>query len=180
MRLIFTVLMMVMVLPLAAQAEMVLESTDVEAGGILDQAQVADVFGCEGGNVSPALSWRGAPEGTKSFAVTLFDPDAPTGSGWWHWQVFNIPASVNGLAAGASMTDAMPEGAIESFSDYETQGFGGACPPEGGPAHRYIFKVFALDVASLPLTADASQAKIGYFLNTHALETAEFKAMYAR
>lgn len=178
MRLVLAVLTMILVLPAAARAEMALSSMDVKPDARLELAQVFD--GCGGENVSPALTWSGAPDGAKSFAVTVYDPDAPTGSGWWHWQVFNIPADVNELATGASMTDAMPEGAIESFSDYEKQGFGGACPPEGDPPHRYIFKVFALDVETLPLTAESSQAKIGFHLNAHALDTAEFIATYSR
>lgn len=160
-----------------AQNSFVLASNDVKNGETLPMAQV--YHGCGGGNVSPHLAWSGAPEGTKSFAVTVYDPDAPTGSGWWHWQVFNIPADVTEIATGASMKS-MPAGVVENFSDYDEQGFGGACPPEGDPPHRYIFTVFALDVEKLPLTEKDSAAKVGFHLNAHKLASASLTATYGR
>lgn len=114
----------------AAHAEMTLTSQAMPDGSVLGQAQVFSGFGCTGGNQSPDLAWTGAPAGTKAFAVMLYDPDAPTGSGWWHWVAFNLPGDTTALAAGASGS-AMPAGTIEARSDYGTPGFGGACPPPG-------------------------------------------------
>ena len=102
-----------------------LTSTSIAEGQQMDAAQVFQGFGCEGGNQAPNLTWSGAPDGTRSFAVTVYDPDAPTGSGWWHWFAFNIPADVTELPSG----DVVPEGAVELKNDYGSIGFGGACPP---------------------------------------------------
>ncbi|MBX6324211.1 MAG: YbhB/YbcL family Raf kinase inhibitor-like protein [Rhodospirillaceae bacterium] len=159
-----------------------ISSPDVPAGGTVPDKQVFNSFGCTGGNVSPALAWKDAPEGTKSFAITMYDPDAPTGSGWWHWVVFNIPASVNELKAGAGdpHADAAPEGAVQSMTDFGTTGYGGPCPPEGDKPHRYIFTVYALKVDKLPLDAKASGAMIGFYLNANALGKASFEATYGR
>ncbi|MCD8522210.1 MAG: YbhB/YbcL family Raf kinase inhibitor-like protein [Saccharospirillaceae bacterium] len=145
----------------------------------MPKAQEFNGFGCDGGNVSPQLSWTGAPEGTKSFAITAYDPDAPTGSGWWHWLVFNIPADITHLKAGAS-GQSMPEGSTESRTDYGVPGFGGACPPKGDKAHRYQFTVYALNTDTLDLAPDSSGALVGYYLNGHALAKATLEALYQR
>lgn len=126
------------------------------------------------GNRPPHLKWSGAPEGTKSFAVTCYDPDAPTGSGFWHWTVANIPASVSELEEGASV----PAGAIEGRTDFGEPGFGGAAPPPGHGPHRYIFTVFAVDVESLPVTAEDSGAKYGFNLHFHTLAKASITGVY--
>lgn len=148
----------------------------------MSEAQVFDGFGCSGDNISPALTWSGAPAGTKSFAITAYDPDAPTGSGWWHWVVFNLPADINTLpsGAGAASGEGMPDGAVQSRTDFGTPGYGGACPPEGDGPHRYQFKVWALDTDSLPLDASASGAMVGFYLNAHALDTATLQVTYQR
>ena len=165
----------------AAQAEMRITSADFSEGGTLKTAQVFKGFGCEGGNTSPQLSWNGAPEGTQSFAVTAFDPDAPTGSGWWHWTVFNIPVSVTNLAEGAgSVGDALPKGAVQGRTDFGAPGFGGACPPPGDAAHHYIFTVYALKVASLPIDENASGAMVGFMARSRALAQATITALYGR
>ncbi len=163
-------------------AEFVLKSPQLTEGGRLSEKQVYKGFGCDGENISPELTWENAPEKTKSFAVTVYDPDAPTGSGWWHWLIFNIPAKVNRLPenAGNPGSGLAPEKSIQSRTDYGKPGFGGACPPEGDPPHRYIFKVYALDVESIPLNADAPAAMVGYFLNQHALATDTITAIYSR
>lgn len=165
-------------LPLAAQA-FDLTSPEMSEGQPLGTAQVFAGFGCEGGNQSPELAWSGAPEGTKSFALTAYDPDAPTGSGWWHWSVVNIPAEVTSLAPASSATPAMPEGAVELTNDYGTTGFGGACPPPG-EVHRYIFTLHALDTEGLALPEDASNALAGFMIGAHTLDTARLTAIYTR
>lgn len=162
-----------------ALAEMTLTSADFTDGGTLPDAQVLNGFGCSGPNTSPALAWSGAPEGTKSFLLTAYDPDAPTGSGWWHWTVANIPADVTGLAAGASPAN-LPAGAVEGRTDFGAPGFGGACPPEGGAPHHYVFTLYAMPEAALPLDANASGAMFGFYAQGMALEHAVLTATYGR
>lgn len=149
-----------------------LTSNDITDGGVLPDAQVKAK-----GDSSPHLKWSGAPEGTKSYAITCFDPDAPTGSGFWHWTVANIPANVTELAAGASGAS-MPAGSVEGRTDYGPAGFGGAAPPPGHGPHRYIFTVFAVDADELPVTAGDSGAKFGFNLHYHSLERATLTASY--
>ncbi len=154
-----------------------LSSTDVQ--GQIGNDQVFNSFGCTGKNISPQLSWRNAPKGTKSFAVTAYDPDAPTGSGWWHWVVFNIDESVDTIKTGAS-TKTMPAGAVESITSYGSKGFGGACPPVGDRPHRYIFTAYALDIENIDQPAEARPELIGFFLNSHAIAKASIMAYYGR
>ncbi|MEQ6291197.1 YbhB/YbcL family Raf kinase inhibitor-like protein [Vogesella sp. GCM10023246] len=156
-------------------------SPQLQAGQRMAKAQEYNGFGCNGGNVSPALAWQHAPAGTKSFAVTVYDPDAPTGSGWWHWLLFNLPATAQGLAAGAGNPGgALPAGSVQSRTDYGAPGFGGACPPAGDKPHRYIFTVHALKVDKLELGADAMPALVGYMLNANSLGKASLTALYGR
>lgn len=129
------------------------------------------------GNRSPQLSWSGAPEGTKSFAVTCFDPDAPTGSGFWHWTVANIPADVTGLVEGASPAG-LPEGAVEGRTDFGEPGYGGAAPPPGHGPHRYIFTVFAVDTERLNVSSENSGAVFGFNLHFHTLARASVTGVY--
>jgi Raf kinase inhibitor-like YbhB/YbcL family protein len=156
-----------------------LNSASMEEAARLGPAQVYKGFGCDGANVSPQLSWSGAPSGTRSFAVTAYDPDAPTGSGWWHWNVINIPASQTELGAGASGTDALPKGAVELRNDFGQTGFGGACPPPG-PVHHYVFTVHALSVARIDVPKDASNALAGFMIGGATLATARLTAVYGR
>ena len=149
-----------------------LTSSSFKDGGTLPDAQVKAK-----GDRSPHLRWSGAPEGTKSFAVTCYDPDAPTGSGFWHWTVANIPADVTELAEGAS-PDAMPPGCVEGRTDYGPPGFGGAAPPPGHGPHRYIFTVFAVDTERLDVTPDNSGAVFGFNLHFHTLAKASITATY--
>lgn len=163
----------------AFAGDFTLKSTDISEGQKLSSAHVFQGFGCEGGDMSPQLSWSGAPEGTKSFAITAYDPDAPTGSGWWHWNVINIPAGVQSIEKNSSRTPNMPKPAIELKNDYGTVGFGGACPPPG-EVHRYEFKVHALGTDKLEIPAASSNALAGYMINANSLETAKITATYTR
>ncbi|MBI1275531.1 YbhB/YbcL family Raf kinase inhibitor-like protein [bacterium] len=167
-------------MPLANAAEpLALASKDIKAGQTLSADQVFNGFGCEGKNLSPQLSWKNIPAKTKSLAITAYDPDAPTGSGWWHWVVFNISVGTTELPTAASGSN-MPSGAIESMTDYGKPGFGGACPPKGDKPHHYIFTLWALDTESLPLGPNTPAAQVGYYLNQHKIETATLQATYAR
>jgi len=149
-----------------------LTSTGFTDGGALPDAQVQ-----ARGNRSPQLSWSGAPEGTKSFAVTCYDPDAPTGSGFWHWTVANLPADVTELAEGASPAG-LPRGAVEGRTDFGEPGFGGAAPPPGHGPHRYIFTVFAVDTERLDVTPENSGAVFGFNLHFHTLAKASITGVY--
>lgn len=157
-----------------------LESKALTEGKLMGKAQVYNGFGCTGGNISPDLSWSGAPEGTNYFAITAFDPDAPTGSGWWHWLVVNIPASVLSLEAGAGSTGGLlPAGALQTRTDFGQAGYGGACPPLGNPPHRYIFTVYALK-DKVPVGAEDSGAMVAFNLRTLKLAEASITVTYGR
>lgn len=159
-----------------------LSSTDIANGQPLSDKQVFNGFGCTGSNLSPHLQWQHPPVGTRSFAVTAYDPDAPTGSGWWHWVVFNLPADTRSLPtnAGAPDKSLMPAGTVQSRTDFGTTGFGGACPPEGHGKHRYQFTVHALKVDKLELDATASAAMVGFMINANTLGKATIEATYQR
>lgn len=165
----------------ASAGEFKLSSTTLTEGGRMGAAQLYHGFGCNGENISPQLSWQGAPEGTKSFAVVMYDPDAPTGSGWWHWVVFNIPADVTELPEGAGnpKSGLIPE-AIQGRTDFGNSGYGGACPPEGGGDHRYQFRVYALKTEELPLDENSPAAKVGYYINANKLAEAQLEVKYGR
>ncbi|WP_460125908.1 YbhB/YbcL family Raf kinase inhibitor-like protein [Pseudomonas sp. S2_C03] len=155
-----------------------LTSDDIAQGKSLTQREVFNGFGCDGANLSPQLSWRNPPAGTKSYAITVFDPDAPTGSGWWHWTVANLPVTVTSLPRGAGSN--LPVGAVQGRTDYGQAGFGGVCPPAGDPPHHYQFTVWALKVDSLPVDAQASGALVGYLLNANVLAKATITSTYQR
>ncbi|NHO32658.1 kinase inhibitor [Acetobacter fallax] len=155
-----------------------LTSTAFVNGATMPQAQVYSGMGETGGNLSPPLAWKDAPAGTKSFVVTLYDPDAPTGSGWWHWVVINIPAGITALPEGAgSGKGGLPEGALQLRTDFGVPGYGGAAPPPGR-VHRYILTVTALDVPKLDVPAEATPAMIGFMLNQHHLASAQITVLY--
>jgi len=149
----------------------------------MDHVLSADFgFGCAGGNKSPHLKWDGVPAGTKSFAVTCFDPDAPTGSGFWHWVVVNIPAEVTELAldAGNAASGKLPGGALQVRTDFGKPGYGGPCPPPNDHPHRYVFTVHAVGADALPVTADTSAAVVGFNLHFQSLATATLMGLFKR
>lgn len=156
--------------------------TSNDLGGQFSLKQVYDQYNCGGQNMSPQLMWKNAPAGTKSFAVTMYDPDAPTGSGWWHWLIFNIPVHINELPAGAGNPDnaVLPSSVIQSLNDYGTYGYGGPCPPKGDKPHRYIITVYALKVAKIDLNKDSRPATIGFYLNRFAIAKSSIMAYYQR
>ncbi|NKJ94698.1 YbhB/YbcL family Raf kinase inhibitor-like protein [Rhizobium leguminosarum bv. viciae] len=156
-------------------ADFQLHSSEIESGKQIADKHVLVGSGCEGGNRSPELSWSGEPAGTKSFAVTMYDSDAPTGSGWWHWSVVNIPGDVHKLDSDAGRKDGsnLPAGAAQGRTDFAGPGYGGACPPPGDLAHNYHFKVWALSVDRLTIDGEMSAAQIGYMLNVNSIASAE-------
>jgi Raf kinase inhibitor-like YbhB/YbcL family protein len=170
------------VVPLSQAAGFTLTSPDIKPNSTIDKKFEANVFGCSGENKSPALKWTGAPKDAKSFAVTVYDPDAPTGSGFWHWFVINIPANVTELApnAGAVGGANLPKGATNVRIDYGFAGWGGPCPPEGDKPHRYIFTVHALKTDKLDIPADATAAVAGFMTNANTIAKASFTAKYGR
>ncbi|MCA9824493.1 MAG: YbhB/YbcL family Raf kinase inhibitor-like protein [Dehalococcoidia bacterium] len=164
---------------------MQISSTNFKDGDYLpmDHVLSADYgFGCAGGNQSPHLRWEGAPETAKSFAVTCFDPDAPTGSGFWHWVVVNIPAGVNELPldAGNPASGKLPAGALQVRTDFGKPGYGGPCPPPNDHPHRYLFTVHAVSAETLPVTADTSAAVVGFNLHFQTIEKATLMGLFKR
>jgi Raf kinase inhibitor-like YbhB/YbcL family protein len=169
--------------PAAAVAgDFTLKSPELTPGGRFETRHVFNGFGCSGGNVSPALQWHGAPAGTRSFALTVYDPDAPTGSGWWHWVMFDIPATASALPAGAGDPTGgkAPKGAVQTGTDFGKPGFGGPCPPAGDKPHRYIFTLYALKVDKLGADPASTAAMVGFMLNANKLERASFTVYYGR
>jgi Raf kinase inhibitor-like YbhB/YbcL family protein len=165
----------------SARGNFVVTSTDLHADHPIASAQVYSGMGCDGQNQSPELSWTGVPKGTKTLAITMYDPDAPTGSGWWHWVVFNIPADVTSLPAGAgdSSRKLLPPGATLGNTDFGTAGYGGPCPPKGDKPHRYLVTVFALD-DSLSIPGNATAAYVGFNIHAHTIGKATLSALYGR
>ena len=156
-----------------------LSSNDLKDGQKMPEAQVFNGMGYSGGNRSPHLTWDGAPEGTKSFVLTCYDPDAPTGSGWWHWVVINIPASAKELPSGAGNGKGLPPGALQTRTDFGKPGYGGAAPPPG-PVHHYIFTVHALKVPKLDLDEQVSPAMVGYMVHMNGLGKAQVTVTYGK
>ena len=154
-----------------------LSSTDIADGVTLPMPQVSAIFGAGGEDCSPHLAWSGAPADTASYAVTCYDPDAPTGSGFWHWAVVDIPAAVTTLGTN-SASGKLPEGAFQLANDAGLTGYLGAAPPAGHGPHRYFFVVHAVDVPSLGIPADASNAFLGFNLFSHTLARATVTPVY--
>ena len=158
-----------------------LVSPDIGQGKTIANDQVFNGFGCKGKNLSPALFWSGAPADTKSFAIMVHDPDAPTGSGFWHWVVYNIPAGTESIPAEAGdvKKKGMPAGTVQGRTDFGTFGYGGPCPPPGKP-HHYHFRIFALKVPKLEVPADATTALIGFNVQANKLAEADLVGVYGR
>jgi len=162
--------------------EFTLTSADIAANAPIDPRFEFDGFGCSGQNQSPALCWSGAPAGTQSFALTMYDPDAPSGSGWWHWFVIDLPASTTELPAnaGAHNSTALPPGARQIRNDFGVPAWGGLCPPPGDKPHRYVFTIHALSVPRLDIPDDATAALAGFMVNAHSLGKATLTGLYGR
>ena len=166
----------------AGASALTLTSPDFQQGKKIAEDYAFNSFGCTGKNTSPALAWSGAPKNTKSFALTVYDPDAPTGSGFWHWVVFDISPDTTSLAKGAGdpKSDAAPKGAIQVRSDWGVPGYGGPCPPKGDKPHHYIFTIYAVDVDKLDADENATAAVVGFYLHYHTLAKASLTALYGR
>ena len=179
-------LLLCTVLPLASPAQarpaLTVSSPDLHPGGTLPLRQVYRGHGCTGANLSPALQWAHAPAGTRSYAITLHDPDAPHPGGWWHWVVYDLPAATTSLPEGAGRADAalLPRGAHQGRNDFGSADYGGACPPPGDHAHRYVLTVHALDVASLGLPAGAPAASVADAIRSHQIASGQLVTTFAR
>jgi Raf kinase inhibitor-like YbhB/YbcL family protein len=167
-----------LVLATGSAHAMQLTSPAFASGGRLALVQVNSR--CGGRNRSPALEWTGAPPGALSYALTLFDPDAGGGRGFWHWLVFNIAAGSTGLPEGAGSGNGLPQGAIEAENDFGEAAYGGACPPPGSGIHHYEFALYALGVPKAPFGAQANAAHLSAWLKAHALATATLIGLYSR
>jgi Raf kinase inhibitor-like YbhB/YbcL family protein len=155
-------------------------SEDLKDGDTMPEAHVFNGMGLQGANLSPHLKWSGAPAGTRSFVLTLYDPDAPTGSGWWHWVLANIPATTSELPRGSgSGQSGLPPGAVQGRTDYGSAGYGGPAPPPGKP-HRYIFTLYALKVDHIDVDENSSGALAGFMTRMNALDSATLTAYYGR
>ncbi len=170
------------VAPEPAAAPFAIDVAGLAEGARVPEEMVFNGFGCSGGDVSPKVSWSGAPEGTKSFALVMYDPDAPTISGFWHWAVLDIPASATEIAQGAGGPEsgALPEGARQGYTDFGPFAYGGPCPPVGHGLHRYQFTIHALDVEKLPEFAGTTGGLTGALVNGATIATARRTLTYSR
>ena len=178
--LFFTIIVLFLAVTMSSAQTFTLKSKDI--GGQATSKEVFNGFGCTGENISPELYWENPPAGTKSFAVTMYDPDAPTGSGFWHWLIFDIPANVLELKSGAGdlSKNLAPAGAIQSKTDFGQPGYGGPCPPEGHGFHTYIITVYALKADKLGLDQNASGAYVGFNLYANTIAKASLIMYYKR
>jgi Raf kinase inhibitor-like YbhB/YbcL family protein len=157
-------------------------SADIGYGRTFAYQQIANTFGCSGGNISPEIKWSGAPADTESYAVTLYDPDAPTGSGFWHWVIFNIPATVHELVknAGDLKAKLAPPGSMQARTDFGVAGYNGPCPPPGDRPHHYRITVYAVNVPRLAGDGNTPAADIGFELHFHAIAKGVLIGLYGR
>ena len=167
----------------SANAAISISSPDFKDGEVIGEKNIFNGFGCKGGNISPQIHISDVPKEAKSLAMTMYDPDAPTGSGWWHWIVYNMPTRTRNIfASDQKMSAVATFGKDAAFgkNDFGTFEYGGPCPPVGHGKHRYILTVYALGVDKLSLPKDASGAMIGYNINASMLEKASITAYYQR
>jgi Raf kinase inhibitor-like YbhB/YbcL family protein len=160
-----------------------LTSRDIAPDSVITQTHVFNGFGCQGQNLSPQLTWSSPPAGTRSFALMVHDPDAPTGgAGFWHWVVIDLPAKTRELPRGAGAGDSsgLPEGTRQVATDFGTPGWGGPCPPAADKPHRYVFTLYALKVATLELPPNATASLTGFMIHANALSKSSFTAYYDR
>lgn len=158
-----------------------LKSSDIAPGATIDMRHVYKGFGCEGQNLSPALSWSNPPAGTKSYALLVHDPDAPTGgAGFWHWVVLDIPVSVTSLPRGVGAGASLPQGAREIRTDFGQPGWGGPCPPVGDKPHHYNFTIYAMKVEHLDVPEGATASLAGFLVNANSLGKATLTGLYGR
>ncbi len=166
----------------SANAKLAINSIDIAPNATITDKFVFNGFGCLGQNISPQISWSGAPLGTKSYAVTVYDPDAPTGSGWWHYVAINIPLSYSELPSGFAAKNIFEttDGIKQIRNDFGVYNFGGPCPPVGDKAHRYIFTIYALKTDKLEVAQTSTAALAGYMINQNVLGKASFTGFYKR
>jgi Raf kinase inhibitor-like YbhB/YbcL family protein len=157
-------------------------SPQLKEGARIADEQAFNMYGCRGANVSPALQWTNPPQGTRSFAVAVYDLDVPSGGDWWHWIIVNIPANVTGLPKGAGDPHAhlTPSGTIQTRNDFGKEGYGGPCPPPGDKPHRYEFTVYALKIDKLPVDEKAVAATVGFYLQQNLIQKAVLRGTYSR
>jgi Raf kinase inhibitor-like YbhB/YbcL family protein len=156
-------------------------SSEWHDGGSVPQENVFNGSGCGGANISPEFHWSNAPSVTKSFAITIFDPDAPTGGGWWHWVIFNIPGTVSELLAGAGNKNSrrLSPAGVQCRNDYGEPGYGGPCPPPGA-THRYLVRVYALNVEKLPFGSETPAGKMAKQIEAHSIGFAKLMVRFGR
>ncbi len=178
----FSLALTIVIVSCTQSHALTIDSLDVKPKSTLTSKQVFNGFGCKGENISPQIGWKDAPKDAKSFALTVYDPDAPTGSGWWHWLVVNIPTNYQELSTnfGAKDSFALKDGILQIKNDFGLYRFGGACPPQGDKPHKYIFTVHALKVDKLDLNESSSAALAGYFINQNTIAKVSFNAFYSR
>lgn len=159
-----------------------MSSGDIKMGTKISNKYVFNGFGCSGKNISPEITWKNAPQGTKSFAVTVYDPDAPTGSGWWHYLAVNIPATYNKFPTNFSKKNSfkVTDDILQIRNDFGIRNFGGPCPPEGDKPHRYIWTIYALSVEKLEVPEDATAALAGFMINANSIAKASLEVFYSR
>jgi Raf kinase inhibitor-like YbhB/YbcL family protein len=159
-----------------------IRSNNIIEGSVISNKHVFDGFGCTGKNLSPHISWRGAPQETQSFALTVYDPDATTGSGWWHWVVLNIPKNYSSLPTnfGERNQFQIRDEVNQIRNDFSNFSFGGPCPPSGDRPHRYVFTIYALRTSKLALQENASAALAGFLINQSSIGQASFTAYFGR
>ncbi len=159
-----------------------IKSPEIKSGSTISDKHIFNNFGCKGENISPKITWKDAPKDTKSFALTVYDPDAPTGSGWWHWLLINIPANYKEVSSNFGKEDKfdLKDGIKQVRNDFGLHKFGGPCPPVGDKPHRYIFTIYALKTDKIDIDKSATAAFAGYMINQNSLEKKSFEAFFGR